>query len=99
MARSARQNGHVYQAAIKLQLQIQMPKNLSCDWSKQFMKVILIGLSLVRSLQYRSSETGLQYKRTSEQLTPAYNVCTTSERKRRTPGSPCVFSEIFELIN
>ena len=31
-----------------------MPKNLSCNWSTRFMKVILLGLSLVStSLQYR----------------------------------------------
>jgi hypothetical protein len=43
-----------------------MPKNLSCDCSTRFMKVILLGLSLVStSLQYWRSETGLQYKYSS----------------------------------
>jgi hypothetical protein len=49
-----------------------MPKNLICDWSTQFMKVILLGLSLVStSLQYSRTETGLQYKRTAVQLIQA----------------------------
>ena len=39
-----------------------MAKNLSCDWSTRFMRVILLGLSLVgTNLQYRRTETGLQY--------------------------------------
>ena len=30
------------------------PKNLSCDWSTRFMRVIMLGLSLVgTNLQYR----------------------------------------------
>ena len=50
-------------------------KNLSCDWLTRFMKVILLGLSLVRtSLQYRCAETGLQYKRTAVQLIQAQCV-------------------------
>ena len=69
-AHSARQKGRGQQAAIKLQLHI--PKNLSCDWSTWFMKMLLLGLSLVRtSLQYRCTETGLQDKRTSVQLIQA----------------------------
>ena len=28
-----------------------VPNNLSCDWSARFMKVILLGLSLVRTTQ------------------------------------------------
>ena len=49
-----------------------MPKNLSCDWSTRFMRVIFLGLSLDRtSWQYRRTETGLQYKRTAVQLIQA----------------------------
>ena len=52
-----------------------MPKNLSCDWSTRFMKVILLGLSLVStSLQYRRKETRLQYKCTAVQLIQAMCV-------------------------
>ena len=37
-----------------------MAKNLSCDWSTRFMRVILLGFSLVgTNLQYRRTETGL----------------------------------------
>ena len=37
-----------------------MPRNLSCDWLTRFMRVILLGLSLVgTNLQYRRTETGL----------------------------------------
>ena len=50
-------------------------KNQSCDWSTRFMKVILLGLSLVRTdlqvLQYRRTENGLQYECTAVQLIQA----------------------------
>ena len=55
-----------------------MPTNLSCDWSTRFMKVILLGLSLVRtSLQYRCVVTGLQYKHTAVQQITS-EVCVGS---------------------
>ena len=50
-------------AAIRLQVDVEviMPKIRSCDWSTWFIKVILLGLSLLRtSWQYRHTETGLQ---------------------------------------
>ena len=41
---------------------LAMPELSSCDWSIRFMKVILLELPLVRTrLQYRCTETGLQY--------------------------------------
>jgi hypothetical protein len=49
-----------------------MPKSKDCDLSTRFMRVILLGLSLVStSLQYRRTETGLQYERTAVQLIQA----------------------------
>ena len=40
--------GRGQQAAVKLMMMDQaMPKILSCDWSTRFMRVILLGLSLV----------------------------------------------------
>ena len=61
IARSASQKGRGQQATIKLQVQVQVrkiPKNLSCDWSMRFMKVIFLGLSLVRtSLLYKDWTT------------------------------------------
>ena len=57
--------GRGQHAAIRLMVQVQvqaMPKNLRCDWSTRFMRVISLGLSLVgTNLQYRRTETGLQY--------------------------------------
>jgi hypothetical protein len=51
---------------------VDMPKSKDCDWPTRFMKVILLGLSLVStSLQYRRTETGLKYKRTAVQLIKA----------------------------
>ena len=64
--------GSEQDAVIRLRVGETMPKNLSCDWLTQFMKFILLGLSLVRtSLQYRCTETGLQYKHTAVQLIQA----------------------------
>ena len=55
--------------------------NLSCDWLTRFMKVILLGLSLVRTslqfLQYMCTESGLQYKHTAVQLIQAKCVSTS----------------------
>ena len=49
-----------------------VPKKISCYWLTRFMKIILLGLSLVRTiLQYGCTETGLQYKRTAVQLIQA----------------------------
>jgi hypothetical protein len=36
-------------ASFTVQGMMMMTKNLSCDWSIQFMKVILLGISLVKS--------------------------------------------------
>ena len=53
---------------------------MRCNWSNRFMKVILLGLSLVSTslqvLQYRCTVTVLQYKRTAVQLNPGI-VCAT----------------------
>ena len=48
-AHSAKQKGRGQHAAIKGVVVEKMPKNLSCGWSTRFMKVILLGLSLVRT--------------------------------------------------
>ena len=58
--------GRGQHAVIKMEGEGGMSKNLSCDWSTRFMRVILLGLSLVgTNLQYRRTETGLQYQRTA----------------------------------
>jgi hypothetical protein len=47
--------GRGQHAAVKMMMMDQeaMPKSLSCDWSTRFMRVILLGLSLVgTNLQY-----------------------------------------------
>ena len=60
MASSARQKAMANKPQFKSG-RGKMPKNLSCDWSTRFMKVIVLGLSLVRiRLLYRCTETGLQ---------------------------------------
>ena len=55
--------GRGQHAAVKGKIHDEgMPKDLGCDWSTRFMRVILLGLSLVgTNLQYRRTETGLQY--------------------------------------
>jgi hypothetical protein len=65
--------GRGQNAVINLQgMGMAMPKSKYCDWSTRFMKVILLGLSLVStSLQYRRTETGLQHKLTAVQLIQA----------------------------
>ena len=61
IARSSRQKGRGQHEAIQEE-GVRTPTNLTCDWSMRFMKVILLGLSLVR---ISSTETGLQYKCTA----------------------------------
>ena len=46
--RSARQKGRGQHVAIKGE-GVEMLRNQSCDWSTRFMKVILLGLSLVNT--------------------------------------------------
>ena len=61
----------IQHTAIKVQVQ-GMTKNLNCDWSTRFMEFILLELSLVSTrLQYRRTQTGLEYKRTVVQLIQA----------------------------
>jgi hypothetical protein len=66
--------GHGQHTVIRLrvlvQVQVQgMTKNLSCDWLTRF---ILLELSLVSTrLQYRRTQTGLEYKHTAVQLIQA----------------------------
>ena len=48
--RSARQKGRGQHVAIKGEgVEKEMLRNQSCDWSTRFMKVILLGLSLVNT--------------------------------------------------
>ena len=47
-ARSARQKGRGQHVAIKGEVE-GMLRNQSCDWLTRFMKVILLGLSLVNT--------------------------------------------------
>ena len=72
-ARSAGQKGCVNMQ--QLGGSVGTPRNMSCDWSTRFMRVILRGLSLVSTnlqvLKYRCTVTGLQYKHTSVQLIQA----------------------------
>ena len=60
--------GRCQHAAIRLRVVGEtMPNKLTSDWSTRFIRVILLGYSVVRTnLQYRCTESGLQYKRTTD---------------------------------
>ena len=48
--------GRCQHAVIRLWVEgMVMSKNLSCDWSTRFMKVTMLGLSLVRTQKYSPS--------------------------------------------
>ena len=70
-----RAEGLCQHVAIKGEVEVGMLRIQSCDWSTRFMRVILLGLSLVstnlRVLQHRCTVTGLQYKCTAVQLIQA----------------------------